>query len=137
MYDKGQGVARDYAEAIRLFRLAADQGVAAGQIGLGFRYAQGQGVAQDYVEAVRWFRLAADGGDPEGQYNLGFMYAKGQGVPKDYIQAHLYFSLAAAQGMKEAVRNRDIIAGKMTVKQIAEAQRLARAWKPKSAPGTR
>ena len=47
------------------------------------------------------------------------------------------FALAAAQGMKEAVRNRDIIAGKMTVKQIGEAQRLARAWKPKSAPGTR
>ena len=31
-----------------------------------------------------------------------------------------------------AVRNRDIVAAKMTPAQIAEAQRLAREWKPKS-----
>ena len=31
-----------------------------------------------------------------------------------------------------AVKNRDIIAPKMTAAQIAEAQRLARDWKPKT-----
>ncbi len=30
-----------------------------------------------------------------------------------------------------SVKNRDIVAGKMTPAQIAEAQRLAREWKPK------
>jgi hypothetical protein len=34
-------------------------------------------------------------------------------------------------GHKNAVENRRIIAAKMTPAQIAEAQKLAREWKPK------
>ena len=36
-----------------------------------------------------------------------------------------------AKGFDMAVKNRDIVAAKMTPAQIAEAQRLAREWKPK------
>ena len=54
----------DYAEAVKMFRLAADQGIAFAQINLGIMYAYGQGVPQDYVEAVKWYRLAADGPRP-------------------------------------------------------------------------
>ena len=93
-------------------------------------YDHGQGVPQDYAEAVKWYRLAADQGYAVAQYNLGFMYADGQGVPQDYVQSHMWFNLAAAQSDANAVQNRDIIAAKMTPDQIAEAQRLAREWKP-------
>jgi hypothetical protein len=34
-------------------------------------------------------------------------------------------------GAENAVKNRDIVASKMTPAQLAEAQRLAREWKPK------
>ena len=55
----GRGVAEDFAEAARLFRLAAEQGIARSQTNLGNMYYLGQGVAQDDAEAVRLFRLAA------------------------------------------------------------------------------
>jgi TPR repeat protein len=51
MYAKGDGVAQDKAEAARLWRLAAEQGVAEVQTNLGFMYAKGDGVAQDNVQA--------------------------------------------------------------------------------------
>ncbi len=64
------------------------------------------------------------------------MYNYGQGVPQDYIQAHMWYNLAAASGGDDdremAAKNRDLIAEKMTSEQIAEAQRLAREWKPKT-----
>lgn len=42
----------------------------------------------------------------------------------------MWFNLAGAQGDKDAVSNRDYAATLMTPDQIAEAQRLAREWKP-------
>ena len=69
---------QDYAEAVKWYRLAADQGYADAQNNLGVMYDQGQGVPQNYAEAVKWYRLAADQGDAAAQYNLGVMYDKGQ-----------------------------------------------------------
>ncbi len=94
-------------------------------------YEKGNGVPQDYKEAVRWYRLAAEQGDADAQYNLGLMHAKGRGVPQDNVQAHMWMSLVAAQGDEQARKSRDIVAEKMTPAQRADAQRLAREWKPK------
>ena len=55
----------------------------------------------------------------------------GEGVGQDDVSAHMWFSLAAANGLKEAVRNRNMVARHMTPEQVAEAQKLAREWKPK------
>ena len=98
MYYNGQGVPKDYAQALRWYRLAAEQGDAYAQYNLGDMYGNGQGVPKDYAQAMRWYRLAAEQGDAAAQYNLGVMYAKGQGVPKDYAQAMRWFRLAAEQG---------------------------------------
>ena len=59
------------------------------------------------------------------------MYSTGKGVPQDYVAAHLFFNLAGAKGDEEARKARDVLAAKMTVAQIAEAQRRAREWKEK------
>jgi TPR repeat protein len=56
MYDTGKGVPQDYAEAMKWYRLAAEQGVAKAQNNLGYMYDKGRGVSQDYVEAVKWYR---------------------------------------------------------------------------------
>jgi hypothetical protein len=64
------GVAEDYAEAVRLFRLAVAQGHADAQYNLGFMFENGQGVAQDYAEAIRWYRLAAAQGHADAQRRL-------------------------------------------------------------------
>jgi TPR repeat protein len=59
MYFNGQGVPQDYAEAMKWYRLAADQGAAPAQKNLGLFYANGHGVPQDYVYAHMWSNLAA------------------------------------------------------------------------------
>jgi TPR repeat protein len=63
MFKLGQGVAQDYAEAVRLFRLAAAQGRAIAQYNMGVMFENGKGVAQDRGEAIRWYRLAAAQGE--------------------------------------------------------------------------
>ena len=63
MYSNGEGVAQDYVEAVRWWRLAAKQGDAQGQFNLGVMYDLGFGVEQDYVQANHWFRLAAKQGN--------------------------------------------------------------------------
>ncbi len=88
------------------------------------------------IRSVKWSRKAAEQGKARAQYNLGIMYGKGQGVPQDYVQAHMWFNLAASrfppgEDRDRAVKNRDIVAKRMTPAQISEAQKLAREWKPK------
>ena len=94
-------------------------------------YAKGQGVEQNFAEAIRWFRRAAEQGLAMAQANLGTMYASGQGVKQNLVLAYMWLSLAANQDDKEAAELRDQVAPRMTPVQIAEAQKLAREWKPK------
>ena len=124
-----RGVPQDYSAAVKWYRLAADQGYASAQFNLGIVYTQGPGVAQDHSEAVKWYRWLPTRA-MQAQFNLGVMYANGQGVPQDYVLAHMWFNLAAAQGMGSAAESRDTAARQMTPDQLAEAQRLARDWKP-------
>jgi TPR repeat protein len=133
MYERGRGVPQDYAAAMRWYRKAADQGKAGAQYNLGVMYANGQGVPQDYAAAMRWYRKAADQGYALGQYNLGVMHANGQGVPQDYVSAHMWYNLAAAGGYKDAAKNRDILAQRMTSAQIAAAQKRGTEWRPRIA----
>ena len=126
----------DYATALQELKPLAEQGHAEAQTTLGLMYEYGQGVPQDYTEAVKWFRKAAEQGDTGAQHSLGFMYFLGRGVPQDYVQAYTWYTLAASRlppgSFRDlAVKNRERAAAKMTPAQIAEAQRLAREWKPK------
>ena len=58
MYRNGEGVPQDDAEAVRWYRLTADQGFARAQYSLGLLYENGEGVPQDYVQAHMWTNLA-------------------------------------------------------------------------------
>ncbi len=52
-------MSQNYAEAVRFYRLAADQGIAVAQSNLGAMYYNGQGVPENFVEAYKWWSLAA------------------------------------------------------------------------------
>ena len=126
----------DYARAVREWRPLAEQGYSKAQYNLGIMYEKGRGVTQDYAEAARWYRKAAEQGFAEAQYNLGVTYERGHGVPMDFVQAHMWYNLAASryppgEDRDKSVKNRDIVAEKMTPAQISEAQKLAREWRPK------
>ena len=116
----------DFATVVQIVRPLALKGEAWAQSWLADAYYIGRGVVQDYAEAVRWHRLAAQQGYARAQYNLGNMYSNGQGVVQDYVKAHSWYNLSAIKGDADAVKNRDIVAKRMTSQQIAEAQKMAR-----------
>jgi TPR repeat protein len=74
MYEQGQGVPQDAAEAARWYRKAAQQGHAEAQKILGDMYANGHGVARDAAEAARWYRKAAQQGYAEARKKLGLIW---------------------------------------------------------------
>jgi TPR repeat protein len=133
MYDKGQGVSRDYSTAVSWYSKAAAQGdgVARSSLITMRHKAFAAFEKRDYATALRLMSPFAENGDSLVQDILGHMYNGGLGVPQDYAIAHMWFNLAAASGDKDAAKHRDFIATKMTPAQVAEAQKLAREWKPK------
>jgi hypothetical protein len=85
---------------------------------------------RDYATAVRLIGPLAEQGDASAQYMLGVFYDNGLGVPQNRVHAHMWLNLAATQGKEGAAAFRDLVARLMTPAQIAEAQKLAREWKP-------
>lgn len=131
LYLIGRGVPQDNDEAVRWFRKAAEQGDSDAQTNLGSLYLLGDRIPQDYTEALKWLRAAAAQGHPMAQTKLGIMYEDGHGVPQDRVEALMWFTIAAAEGSELAGAFRAALAKEMTPTQIAQAQRLAREWKPK------
>jgi TPR repeat protein len=64
----GKGGPKNYTDAIKWFRLAADQGLALAQFNLGLMYANGLG-PQDYVQAHMWLSLSATQGTQDAPRN--------------------------------------------------------------------
>ena len=125
----------DYATAFEKLTQAAEAGDTQAQFNLGVMYGDGLGVPQDDQQAASWFRKAAEAGHTKAQVLLGLSYQTGQGVHKDIVQAHKWLNIASAyerskEEKKWAVEARDSLASKMSPQQIAEAQKLAREWKP-------
>ena len=124
----------DYVHAASLLLVEAERGSPVAQTYLGYMYQYGLGVPQDYVLATSWLHQAAEQGEPTGQFLLGLLFDKGYGVPQDWVEAEVWLDLAAAHaGAKQQDyfgRVRDAVAQKLTLNQVAEAQRRASAWAP-------
>jgi hypothetical protein len=102
MYDRGDGVPQDFAQAAEWHLKAAAQGLAEAQAELGDKYRTGRGVPKDFAEAVAWYRKAAEQGHALAQFNLGLMYRNGEGVPQDAVEAVAWLRKAAEQGWESA-----------------------------------
>jgi TPR repeat protein len=107
MHFKGWGVPQDYAEALRLFNLAAEKGHPQALIWLGDAYEEGKGVPKDNVEALKYYDLATSQAG-QGEIELS-------GVYRDL-----------------ADKKRRDLASKITTAEIAEAQKRTREWKSKA-----
>ena len=127
MYESGQGVLRNDAEAISWYRKAAEQDDAVAQFNLGVMYAKG--VSPNHAEAALWYRCAADHGLAGAQFNLGMMYVDGHGVTQDYVLAHMWLSLAAEGGASQAVAERDRVGRSLSARQRARSRQLAGEWR--------
>jgi TPR repeat protein len=87
-------------------------------------------ISQKGAEFLIHSRLAdAERGNVEALFDLGVAYSTGRGgVAVDLIEAHKWFNLAALSGSARGQERRAAIALEMTAREIAEAQRQARAW---------
>ena len=91
----GNGVAKDPAEAGKLFERAAQAGNPRGVSNLS---ALSGGAPSDPVKARASLSKAAETNSAEAQYQLGLMTADGVGGPKDDVAARALFEKAAEQG---------------------------------------
>ncbi len=63
IYSEGEGVAKNDAEGVKWYRLAADRGDIVSQLVLGTMYVNGRGVRRSYVRAYSWFTIVSQNGD--------------------------------------------------------------------------
>lgn len=96
LYGTGTGVAKDDAEARKLFARAAEAGNPRGVTNLA-ALSKGGGTPSDPVQARNQLAKAAEANSAEAQYQLGLMMAQGIGGPKDEVAARALFEKAAAQ----------------------------------------
>jgi hypothetical protein len=66
-YRAGKDVPVDAKEAVKWFRLAAEQGHDAAQLQLGLMYLIGRGVTEDLTEAEKWIQLADKQGNTDAR----------------------------------------------------------------------
>jgi len=106
----------DYVEAVRWYRVAADQGHFRSQYELGSMYADGRGVQQSNVNAYMWLKLSnrqALSPQPHRPYRRLFDES---GETMDRLD------------ISKVIEAHDRIAAGLTPDQLAEGQRLALEW---------
>jgi uncharacterized protein len=127
----------EHAEAERQWGPLADQGDPNALLCLIAMYNRGEGIgSRDSLYAPeKWTLRWSAVNSADAQHRLGVLFLKGEGVPQDFVEAHRWFNLAAANeppgdDRDRFSKSREAVAGKMTPAQIAEAQKLAREWRP-------
>jgi TPR repeat protein len=130
-YESGSDIEKNYAEAVRWYRKAADSGDSGAQNNLGSMYGRGLGVQQDDAEAMKWYLRAATDDHPAAQSNIGFMYATGRAAigrgrtTPDPAEALNWYRKAATKNYAPAEFNLGLayLHGTGTQRNIAEALR--------------
>ena len=128
IYENGEGVSVNEAEAIRWYTKAATNGSPESQFNLAMMMEQGRGCPVNLRKAFYWYEKAAHQGYIEAQFNLGVCFTAGKGCDVDIVQAHMWFSLAARKGDADSISNRDILSRRLKPEQITESKQMASDW---------
>lgn len=106
MYERGQGVPRQFDLAKKWYSLAAHGGNVEAQRYVAKIYLQGlDGQKPDPWQAARWLQRAVDSGDAESAFLLGHLYYAGAGVARDLPKAISYYRFAAQNRVAAAQNN--------------------------------
>ena len=89
------GVAKDRAEAVRHYEVAARAGNVVAERMLSVAYGTGDGVGHDDAQQLAWARKAAEQGDVVSQNTVGYLVLIGVGGSYDYVEAAFWLTLAA------------------------------------------
>lgn len=135
-YQAGDGVAKDEAKALSLYKQAAEAGHSVAAYNLAFMLDMGVAVAQDRGLANTWYRKSAEAGYPPAMLNLGMNIAGGEGATQDFVEGMKWLDLARFFTQKEKdmevkYRTRgayDYLKKQMSKSQFKEAQKRSKAW---------
>ncbi len=102
LLNSGQGGPVDASRALRLYRLAAEQGDADAQNNLGEIHETGRGVVRNPAEALLWYERAAERGFAPAQFNAGRLWAIGDDGRTDPAKARAWLVQAERKGIVQA-----------------------------------
>ncbi|MGH6923200.1 MAG: caspase family protein [Propylenella sp.] len=119
----------DPGEAVRLYRLASEQGNARATALLGYAYEYGRGVKQDGNAAFELFASAAEEGDVQGRFSLAWAYNNGMGTSRDPVRSAELFLDVLRSGENADFYRKVIIdfASRLNRETIREFQRSLKA----------
>ncbi len=141
VYEAGEripgGVKADPVEAMKWYRLAAEQNHTEAVQHLAMMNSLGMGIEQDNSEAIKWFRKGAELGDADCIWGLGHCYLDGRGVPLDSVLAYALYSASLDRfwnlEQKQAYSERCVELGKkLTKEQLKQAEPLIAEWQAKA-----
>ena len=104
----------DYASALSVWKIRAEQNDLESQNFLGVHYLLGLGVKRDFTLARKWYEKAALSGHPDAQRNLGLMYEAGHGIPRDFENAYVWLYAAYRQGHPRAAASLQSLVSKLS-----------------------
>lgn len=104
----------DYANAVLIWKVRAEQNDLEAQNFLGVHYLLGLGVKRDFFLARKWYEKAAIAGYPDAQRNLGMMYESGQGLVRDFEKAYIWLYAAYRQGHPRAAASLQSLVTKLS-----------------------
>jgi hypothetical protein len=97
-----QPITKNYQLAVKMYRMAAEEGNSEAEIKLAGMYANGLGVKQDYVQAAQWATKSAKQGNAIAEFEMGGLYLAGHGMEKDPAKAAEWFRQSANKGSPQA-----------------------------------
>lgn len=101
LHGKDDVVEQDYAEAVRLLRIAAEVHLPSALYDLAACYANGEGVDKDPRKAFELYLRAALHGDDDAVFKVGRAYYYGFGVAKNRRVANIWLDRAEELGTYE------------------------------------
>jgi len=131
MIEQGKGVPANPKLAIKWYKRAYKLKHNNAPFNIAYIYYNGSGVKINYQKAMEWYKKAAEVGNSAALINIGQMYFFGKGMKKNRIKAYAWYTIAAHRGMRKALRNRDIVARKLTPFDMNHAEREYRVLRVK------
>jgi TPR repeat protein len=99
---------RNAVEAVRWYRLAAEQGCQRAAYNLALLLDQGPVALRDPEGAFHWYEFAAEQGDAAAMGNAGLCCLIGRGVPQQTEEAFIWLTSAVGLGQKRLTSIRDL-----------------------------
>ncbi len=129
LYEHGDGVTTDLANARHWYELAAKQGNRKAMHNLAVFYSSGAAGERDLQQAAYWFAEAASLDVTDSQFNLAFLYEHGYGVTKNLVEAGKWYSIAARSGDKEAGKRAALLQAQLGTSEQALISKAAKNFR--------